>query len=53
MSRSISVRLALDQRAVVFEGLDQLQDAAHVVLGGFAQFSSFSSITMVPMPSCT
>ena len=29
--------VALDQGAVAFKRLDQLQDAAHVFMGGFAQ----------------
>jgi hypothetical protein len=45
--------VALDQRAVLLEGLDQLQDAAHVVGVASRSSSSFSSITIVPMPSCT
>jgi hypothetical protein len=44
--------VALDQRAVAFERLDQLQDAAHVVGVASRRLSSFSSTTMVPMPSC-
>jgi hypothetical protein len=30
--------VALDQRAIVLEGLDQLQNTAHIIGGGLAQF---------------
>jgi hypothetical protein len=44
--------VALDQRAVALERLDQLQHAADVVGVAWRRLSSFSSTTIVPMPSC-
>ena len=44
---------ALDQGAVLLERLDKLEDAAHIVSVASRSSSSFSSTTMVPMPSCT